>query len=428
MNMHVNPFLRIQNSSGASVLLLVQSMACFRISAPDHPLFGVSSPGDLHDRLERLPAHDLDLLVSSGIIGQQPFDRRAILAEELARVNDPTRLHITVNPTMRCNNACLYCCQDHDGQPSMSGQDWDALRRHVRSRLDQGVAHVRISLMGGEPTLEFAKVVRFLSWVSRLCADRGTAFHCNLTTNGRLLASLKAASELARSGVDHVQLTIDGPAHLHDRLRPGISGRPTHGQAMQAVRNLCALTNGPSLQIRTNHTRWSIEPAILKEHLDQLKAVIGRGTDVTIAHDKASDLGKAPCRDMLLDDRVFDAALPELHRATFAAGLRVDVSGYQAGSMCYAGRSNHFAVYPGGIIRKCTVSFEDRNHVGRLLPDGRLELNQQFEQWTVNTLDHPQCMDCPAAIQCLGNACPARRLARDAPVCHPRFLTDMPIA
>lgn len=428
-NWHVNPFLRIQKKGDISEIILPREngLTRFVLSAAGHPLFGITSSQELMARLHLLHEQDMENLVEAQILAGQAFDRKAMLRDALDKINDPSRLHITINPTMRCNNACLYCYQEHRRQPSMSALDWTILERHIAGRVDQGIASLHISCMGGEPTLALRRLVRFLQYVSKLCISRQVGFTCSLTSNGRLLALPGVAESLVQHGVRHVQLTLDGPADIHDLIRPGISGRPTYAQTCSAIRKLMELPDRPTLQIRTNYTSKSIEPARLRMHMETIAGLTQCKTGVTIAHERAMDLGGTPCRDILLPAKVFADFLPQIHKAAVDAGLANDISGYLAGNVCYAGRKNHVAVYPRGVVRKCTVRQDEDNDVGRLLPDGRMILNHRFGDWTNNTLDDPKCQKCPAALQCLGNACPAKRLEHGARACHPRFFTDIPV-
>lgn len=95
--------------------------------------------------------------------------------------------------------------------------------------------------------------------------------------------------------------------------------------------------------------------------------------------------------------------------------------GLQAhGQVCYAAKPNSVVVGSDGALYKCSVAFEDpTNHVGRLRPDGTLEIDEaRWERWVgTGHLDCSACGSCPVFPACQAKYCPRSSLQAGKPVC-----------
>ena len=77
--------------------------------------------------------------------------------------------------------------------------------------------------------------------------------------------------------------------------------------------------------------------------------------------------------------------------------------------MCYAAFINVYVICSDGNIRKCTCELDDDEYsVGRLLPDGGMELyKKKNDKWTGNRVRFlKQCDECSFSPLCFGSCCP----------------------
>ncbi|WP_201777014.1 anaerobic sulfatase maturase [Martelella endophytica] len=141
----------------------------------------------------------------------------------------------------QCNLDCTYCFYLHkEGllhQPRAPRMSDQVLEQHIRQYIEaQNSDQVVFSWQGGEPTLMglsfFRKVVEF----QRLYRKAGQRIENDLQTNGVLLDD-EWCRFLKEEGF-LVGLSIDGPAHLHDRYRVNKAGRPTFAKVLDAARRL----------------------------------------------------------------------------------------------------------------------------------------------------------------------------------------------
>jgi uncharacterized protein len=89
------------------------------------------------------------------------------------------------------------------------------------------------------------------------------------------------------------------------------------------------------------------------------------------------------------------------------------------GSACYAGKASSMVIGSDGTIYKCTVAFEDdRNKVGRLHPDGRLEIDPvKWRMWTEPVSTSGKCTSCSFSAACQSRACPLAAIEAQEPPC-----------
>ncbi|HWH01950.1 MAG TPA: radical SAM protein [Pilimelia sp.] len=132
---------------------------------------------------------------------------------------DPGVRGFTIMPTAYCNMACDYCGQEH----VKGGIHRDRVER-LASRVEATVAdpatrHVGVTWFGGEPLLAM-RVIRELSARFVAAADAaGVGYTARMATNGSLLTArtLQILHDECRLGA--MDVTIDGPAEVHDRRR-----------------------------------------------------------------------------------------------------------------------------------------------------------------------------------------------------------------
>lgn len=136
--------------------------------------------------------------------------------------------------TESCNLSCSYCYQQGELKP---GQ-W--MRPELLERICLELAKncrppVPVLWYGGEPTL-----IGLRAFSQALdCAQRYLGhlqLEHSLQTNGLLLDAFWA--DLLAHRKVRVRLSLDGPAHLHDRARPRANGGRSHARVMHSLRLL----------------------------------------------------------------------------------------------------------------------------------------------------------------------------------------------
>lgn len=123
---------------------------------------------------------------------------------------------LTIFLTQRCNLHCHMC-----GQWGRHGVNLKAASAALQEELsfEQLSAFIKevssfrpnITLFGGEPLLYKDGCIRLIDYIKQ------HKLHCLMITNGSLLQ--ENAEGLVLSGLDELNISLDGPAELHDKIR-----------------------------------------------------------------------------------------------------------------------------------------------------------------------------------------------------------------
>ena len=169
---------------------------------------------------------------------------------------------ITLFLTHRCNLQCRMCGQwgregvtkKHDAQYINTELSTDKLKEIIN---DVSSFRPNITLFGGEPMLYrgSAEIIRHIK-------DKG--MHCLMITNGSLLA--EAAKDIVDSGLDELNVSLDGGRELHDEIRgmPGLFDRIMDGLKKVRAIKLETKKKGPLINLQCTITQYNYK------HLEQM--------------------------------------------------------------------------------------------------------------------------------------------------------------
>ena len=149
---------------------------------------------------------------------------------------------ITMILTEECNFRCTYCyLVDKKGGRRMSEET-------AKTAIDYFLGHAELfcepavawEFIGGEPFLEVDLIEKIIEHVQLRSYEldhpwfNETSY--NLTTNGALYGNDKVQRLISRYH-DAMQITIsiDGPAHVHDKVRVSKGGGPTYHQVVKNI-------------------------------------------------------------------------------------------------------------------------------------------------------------------------------------------------
>ena len=145
--------------------------------------------------------------------------------------------------TERCNLHC-HMCPHGEGtvaQPGPLTNGGMVDIELVRTLLDEVAPHnPEIGIMGGEPTLhpKCLEIVR---------EARARKLRTNLVTNGTLLK--KTAKDLVSAGINAINVSLDGPADIHNRIRGQKSTYERAIEGIEACREASRSGVGPDPEI-----------------------------------------------------------------------------------------------------------------------------------------------------------------------------------
>jgi uncharacterized protein len=156
---------------------------------------------------------------------------------------------VWLHVTDRCNLSCRYCIDDRESRGGdMSEQTtYAALDRFLDLAPQQGA--LSINFFGGEPALKLPLIRRAVEHVRRRALHARRDVQFEMVTNGTLLDD--SFADFLEEHCFRVTVSLDGPADLHDPLRPLVSGRGSHeATAAGALRVL----SRPAIQVKVRAT------------------------------------------------------------------------------------------------------------------------------------------------------------------------------
>lgn len=131
-------------------------------------------------------------------------------------------MRVTLVLTHQCNLACDYCYTGEKFARTMPDKvAWEALRMAFREATPEEILNV--SYFGGEPLLEFDKMVRYTRVAARWAQQQGIPLEFQVTTNATIMS--KKILDFFCHYPYRVAFSVDGIGADHDKHRPFVSGR-----------------------------------------------------------------------------------------------------------------------------------------------------------------------------------------------------------
>jgi uncharacterized protein len=357
-----------------------------------------------------------DLLVAQKHLVADNLDEIAIVEQrKRAGVHDRNTLEVIVLPTLDCNFSCVYCYENHQ-KSRMSSETVSALKLWLSSVIPNYKV-VMLYWFGGEPLLQLNTLISVSRHVKSVTDECGALAVLHITTNGYLLDSGRA-KELAAAGVRDYQITVDGPAMTHDKMRVLRNGRPTFARVFH---NICTLAATDAeikitLRINFNHTNIDYIPNLL----GSFPVAIRRQLRVVFEPIFGDSSQSAVCNITAATVSEKLARFCE-QAATLGYDIVFGVSAVHPGKLvyCYAERENQFIINFDGNVFKCSVcEFDTAQCVGRLRSDGSLERNErEWAKWVNDDLFASRCYSCVYLPLCMGGCRKTRMEAERGAEC-----------
>jgi uncharacterized protein len=283
-------------------------------------------------------------------------------------------LQLIVMPTERCNFRCRYCFEDFQ-RGRMSPVVVGGLRKFLTLRA-AGLGSLAIDWFGGEPLLAFDIVIDVQSHVRDLLRRYPRIeLRASMTTNGYLL-DRDLFSSLVGLGVSHYQIALDGSRSAHDTTRVTAGGAGTFDRIWANLES-------------ARESREEFEIVVRCQLNGRNRNAIDELTDLyasSFGNDDRFSLGFAPLScaaeesedtSTYLDPAEIQSTLDAAWTYAGSRGIRRRPA-YAGPNVCFAAWGNSFIIRSDGSLSKCTVALSSpRNQVGRLLDDGRIEIDDE---------------------------------------------------
>lgn len=322
---------------------------------------------------------------------------------------DSTSLGLTIAPTMACNMACHYCFEENK-KGKMSSAVIEAIISFIEKQARQ-LKKLEIGWYGGEPLLAMDVIEDLMLSVNDLAAEYKLECGSSIITNGYLLHR-ENVERLRQLKVSSAQVTLDGPARLHDQKRPLKNGK---GSFETILENLKYASTRIGIGVRVNVDK-SFTKETIQELLGELAdAGLRERVGVYFGQLEPATTACANISESCYDTAGFSQIEIEYYRLLLENGFRIDKLPAPAVTFCMAQNINAFLVDPDGELYRCfNYAGDKKMSMGNI----RNEINYQHKNFLHLFRYDPYadgaCRECNLLPVCVGG-CPSRRADRDIP-------------
>lgn len=403
----------IDNDNGATLAFNSASATLAEIFPDKLPIIErlIQSPGSVSNTEE---AQYMEALLEGRYIIDDAIDELTVLKvrNRQQRFGNSV-LMLTIAPTLACNFRCDYCFENQSAS-HMDRKTEEALLKFSDERLRRSTG-LLVTWFGGEPTLCLETIERLQCGLQQMCARHEVVLQpSSIITNGYLLDKAMAM-RLTAAGVGEAQITLDGPARVHDLRRKLAGGGGSYSRILE---NLKASADILRIGVRINVDRHNY--ASTTEVLRDLEAHgLLQKVYPYFAQVQASTGVCADIRNRCFSTEEFSREQVEMYRDLMAGGFgNVEYPMLSAGGHCSADTDNSFVVAPNGDLFKCweELSGDSTDSVGSVhqaepTPE---QLKKQYSYLAWDPLEKAGCRECNILPICMGG-CPRHALQQDSP-------------
>jgi uncharacterized protein len=318
-----------------------------------------------------------------------------------SRKYDLTVLGLTIMPTSRCNLSCKYCYEKKYDN-TMDEKTKDYLLKFAEERMVLA-KYLDITWYGGEPLLELNTIVDLSNRLIELSKRYNAAYSAGIITNGTLLTKDVAKILRDQCKVSYCQVTLDGPAEIHDQRRVFSDGRASFITILNNIKDVSDIID-VNIRINVDSENEERIPELLNilanEGIkDKVKMHIGLTEPIGV---------KSQCSDIIskcLDDEKLPELQIKFYKDSKEKGFSPQFYLIPANvfGLCSAEIVNSYVIEPNGDIQKCWVTVGDtKERIGTVFEGISASANTQ--KWIgFDPLDIEECRTCKVLPLCWGN-------------------------
>jgi len=354
-------------------------------------------------------------LADRGYLVPRDADELRRVQYEFGQENHRTdKLELILLASEDCNFRCSYCYEDFR-HGTMRPEVRGGIKRLVESRVG-ALRSLKVGWFGGEPLYGMDAIEDLAPFFAEVAKREGLEFVSHMTTNGYLLTS-DVADHLLSWGIADFQITLDGLPKDHDRHRTARDGTGTFQQIFDNLLRMRERSGDFTVVIRVNFDQTNTPG--LQQFLGLLQERFRDDPRFNLSFHAVGKWGGANDANLAVcgvDEA--EAIRIKMKSAARSLGLHV-ISGWQpaegvGSQVCYAARPYNFIVGATGDLMKCTIDLDKKDHnvVGKLLPDGTLQLDKdKMALWTEPAFERDTgCQSCHMLPACQGIHCPKIRI------------------
>lgn len=321
---------------------------------------------------------------------------------------DSRSMGLVIAPTMACNMGCAYCFESNK-HGRMTPKVVEGLIEFVEKR-GPILQDFQVTWYGGEPLLALDIIEDLATAFMDLAKEYKFAFSAGgIMTNGYLL-SKDNVDRIKRLQLGEIQVTIDGPARIHNQKRPLKNGKDSFHTIIE---NIAYAATQVSTVIRINVDK-SFTLDMIKELCDELdSAGLKNKVGMFFGQLEPSTVACANIAESCYGTKSFSETEMEFYRVLSTEGFTVEKLPQPILTFCLAQRQNSFLIDSDGDLYRCFNYVGDKSKaVGNILNPVDFTHPEFLRLFSFDPFEHRICRDCSILPMCMGG-CPARRSDRD---------------
>lgn len=321
-----------------------------------------------------------------GFILDDETDEIDMVKKKYHALRCPEQYFLMVLPTYQCNLRCWYCIQNHEDL-YMSDETFARVKKLIERKVsDDSVKDFHLSWFGGEPLMEYDKVLELTRFSQNLCNKIGKTFSSAITTNGTLL-NPERIEELRDAGVVYYQITIDGDKDTHNSVK--VLGKASAYD--RTLDNINLIASHTHVNLRFNYTKDNLKPdAIIESLKPKLEKDSLKNINFTLYKVWQED-----------QQAVNDSDVNRLFNLGNMLGLH---SNFVQIGLCYVDHVNYDCVFPNGRVGKCD-NHNPNEMPGEITSDGNIEWREDMSNYYSPHLydgQQKECDECKYLPICWG--------------------------
>lgn len=312
---------------------------------------------------------------------------------------DTSRFAMTLVTSLGCNFDCPYCFEAK--HPSIMSDGVVAAILQVLDGQLPRISSFSAAWFGGEPLVGKRPLLELSDLFIARCQASGVDYSASITTNGYLLDE-ETCVQLRDRRVGSVQVGLDGPPDIHDRMRPLLNGK---GTFWRIVANLHHAVECFPVAVRVN---------IDSENVARVEELF----EILQSEGLSGKLSLYPGQLVGVDDGTPAPSAtyaPRCFKSSEFAGVELAFTQMAAkygfgqpslpppsGAPCTAVRSNEIVVGSKGELYKCWDSVGNQREVVGTIFDYTNQNGRRRRWLEYDPFSDEECRSCIALPVCMG--------------------------
>jgi uncharacterized protein len=353
-----------------------------------------------------LPRNILQTLQKGGILVESEVDEIGIFRKWLKRIQfDFTTIKAVILLTSRCNLNCTYCFEKgllKNIRQDMPEETIQHLFSWLKAFTDQnGSKEINVYFYGGEPALRVPTLVKIVEKLTKWTYEKGLSLYFYMFTNGTILTP-ELLHILKRQEFKMIQITLDGPADVHNVRRPFKNGNGSFEIVYRNIKRILSETN-VHIRVVVNFDRENYKS--VPKLLDMFRHLKENNLEFAYNPVFITAYNAPACKHYSLPDHESAKIWANLYKHTLQRGYRcIPLRIFETGP-CTFWRASHLIFDPVGNIYKC-IGMPGRNE----LKIGNVAETLNFRTFLMrvrNLIDiapwnNARCLNCVYLPLCLG--------------------------